>query len=286
MKTVISFSLGLLICLVVGFFFFRPVGTNFIRYLWWRSISADNISHGLVHSHDADIHYSAIGQGKPILLIHGGLANRLCWFSQLPWLVEAGYQAIVIDSRGHGGSGLGKSRLTYRLMATDGVNVMNHLNINQADILGWSDGANTALLMASLWPQRVGRIVAISGNFSPDGLTPQAQQQALTRSAGFNYWFYRLWSGAGEKFHELEGKLKQLWQHGPKLEPQDLQKIQSAVLIIQGEQDLVSPEHAGMMKALIPNSQLDIIPGGHATLITHAGQVNELIRHFLQTTVH
>lgn len=241
-----------------------------------------DLSSGIVHSHDADIHYSVIGQGKPILLIHGGLANRLCWFSQLPWLVDNGYQAIVIDSRGHGNSGLGRSQLTYRLMATDGLNVMNHLNIKKADILGWSDGANTALLMASLWPQRINRIVAISGNFSPAGLTSEAQRQALTQSKGVNYWFYRLWTGAGEKFHELEGKLKQLWRHGPQFQPQDLQKVKSPVLIIQGEQDLVSPDHARTMKALIPNSQLEIIKGRHATLMTHAERVNEIISRFLQ----
>lgn len=282
MKIFLSLASFVLVCMIAGFFFSWPVGPNFLRYLWWRSTSVHDITHDTVHSHDADIHYSVIGQGKPILLIHGGLANRLCWFSQLPWLVEHGYQAIVIDSRGHGRSGLGRSRLTYRLMAGDALNVMNRLNIKQADILGWSDGANTALLMASLWPQRINRIVAISGNFSPAGLTPEAQRDALTQIKGLNYWFYRLWTGAGEKFHELESKLKQLWRHGPQLQPQDLKKIKSAVLIIQGENDLVSPAHAKAMESLINNSQLEIIKGGHATLMTHADQVNEIIRNFLQ----
>ena len=268
--------------MIVGFFFFRPVGANILRYLWWKSISADVITNGVVHSRDADIHYSVIGQGRPILLIHGGLANRLCWFSQLPWLVEDGYQAILIDSRGHGKSGLGDSELTYRIMATDGLKVMNRLNIKQADILGWSDGANTALLMASLWPQRVSRIVAISGNFNPEGLTPEAHKQTFTQSEGLSYWFYRLWTGAGKKFKDLESRLKQLWRHEPQLQPGDLQKIKSAVLIIQGEHDLVSSVHAKTMNELIPNSQLEIIKGGHATLITHADQVNEIINRFFQ----
>lgn len=282
MKLFVIIVSVLLVSILVAALVFRTVSLNLLHYLWWRATSDVVAVHASVRSKDADIHYSVIGQGVPLLLLHGGLSNRLSWFSQLPRLVDDGYQIILVDSRGHGRSELGKDELSYRQLAADAINVLEQLAIDCIDIVGWSDGANTTLLMARFWPQRVARIVAISGNYDPSGLTPEARENNVTSSSGISYWLYRFWTGAGERLSELEQKIKKLWQRGPKLKPDDLRKITASVLIIQGEHDVVTPEHAQTMANLIPDCRLAIIPGGgHATPITQPGQINRLIEEFL-----
>ena len=49
------------------------------------------------------------------------------------------------NTRGHGLSDLGDEEFTYRLLASDGVAILDKLNIRQTDVVGWSDGGNTAL---------------------------------------------------------------------------------------------------------------------------------------------
>ena len=268
--------------IAVSAFYFMPISNHFARYLWWRLTTDVAATSGDVFSRDTKIHYTVYGDGTPILLLHGGLSNKLSWFSQLPVLSDCGYRLILLDSRGHGLSGLGNAELSYRLLADDALAVLDRLNVQQADVLGWSDGANTALLLAGRWPKRVGKIVAISGNSSPQGLTVAARQQNLEQPTGITYWLYRFWTGAEDKFLELVNRLKHLWRHGPVIPDTTLKDIKSRVLLIVGDHDVVTVEHAQDMNKLLPDSRLHIVrDGGHSTLITHATEVNKQILDFL-----
>ncbi len=259
-----------------------PIPKNFVYYLWWRTTASGIAQKGSIRVEGTDIHYRYYGNGSPVLLLHGGLSHRLSWFSQVSWLVESGRKVILIDSRGHGDSGLGDNALSYRLLAADAVHILDQLDIQQTDVIGWSDGANTALFLARYWPQRVGKVVAISGNFDPSGIKPEAQEDNNIRSSGLSYWLKRWWTGAGEQFLELEDKIKHLWQNGPKLEADDLRGITTPIMVIIGEHDLIKLTHAHDMAALLPQGQLEIIQdGGHTTLMTHAPQINQLISKFL-----
>jgi len=256
--------------------------TNLIDYLWWRVTSSVVASEGNITSENTNIHYVTFGSGAPLLLLHGGLSHRLIWFSQVPWLVASGRRVILIDSRGHGESSLGHSELSYHLLAADAIQVLNQLDILRTDVIGWSDGANTALLLALDSPQRIRRIVAISGNSEPSGLTPKAQAEGQIPSSGLTYWFYRWWTGAGKHLDELEKRIRKLWQKGPHLQSTDLNKIEAPVLVVVGEHDLVTVDHAKKMAGSMPNGRLSIIPdSGHLAIFTRAGVVNRLIGNFL-----
>ena len=63
---------------------------------------------GHVEHETARIWYGTIGQGPPIILLHVGTASSRTWSLQVPALVAAGYRVILIDSRGHGRSALGR----------------------------------------------------------------------------------------------------------------------------------------------------------------------------------
>src|ERR1700728_84976 len=100
---------------------------------------------GYIENQGARIWYSTYGFGSPVILLHGGLGNSGNWGYQVPSLVESGRRVILIDSRGHGRSTRDSRPYTYELMSADVLAVMDALNVHEAAVIGWSDGACVAL---------------------------------------------------------------------------------------------------------------------------------------------
>jgi pimeloyl-ACP methyl ester carboxylesterase len=267
--------------LALGYRLAEPVSGFLFRYLRWSLAHRASATHGQVCSEGSTIHFVSYGTGPAVLLLHGGLSNRLAWFSQIPALVAAGRQVVVLDVRGHGKSKLGTKNLDYHLLADDAISVMDRLRIQRADVVGWSDGGNTALVMAKNWPQRIGRIVAISANFNPEGLTPEELAETHLESSGTDYWLKRWWTGTGEHLQELERRVKSMWRTYPRLQPADLQNIDTPILVLVGQHDVVRIAHAKKMADSLKNGTLKIVPGGHSTPVTHPIEVNAAIGAFL-----
>lgn len=258
-----------------------PVSSSLIRYLRWRVTPASTGVHGVVATDDDSLQYVSYGKGPAILLLHGGLSNRLAWFSQIPWLVASGRQVVLPDTRGHGRSALGSKEMTYRLLANDVIRILDRLNIQKADVIGWSDGGNTALLLAQNHPERINRIITISANFNPSGLTPEALKDTRTQSSGPAYWITRWWTGAGKHLHLLEKRTKRMWRTFPRLQPADLHRITAPTLVIVGDHDIISTAHAKQMADALPNGGLKEVSSGHHSPITHPQLINRAIAAFL-----
>jgi pimeloyl-ACP methyl ester carboxylesterase len=252
------------------------------QYAYWRLTARIYKQSGFIRHKQAEIYYLIYGVGEPVVLLHGGLSNRISWFSQIPFLVNAGRQVIIIDTRGHGRSTLGNETLTYNLFAEDLVKVLDEINIQSSDILGWSDGGITALILGRFFPDRVKRIIAISANISPEGLTKKAQNQAQEKVNTFIFWMQSKWTGSGKYFSQLNQFIRQIWS-SPILKKTDLSLIKASTLFIVGENDVVTVEHSKEMASILQNSQLIIVKkGGHATPITQAAQINHYIYRFLE----
>src|ERR1700733_12121960 len=93
---------------------------------------------GLAPVNGISMYYAIYGHGPPILLIHGGLSNADVWSAELPGLA-AHHEVIVADSRGHGRSTMTGARLTYDLMASDYLALLDYLGIPKVAVVGWSD---------------------------------------------------------------------------------------------------------------------------------------------------
>src|ERR1700688_1794965 len=82
------------------------------------------------------IWYAEFGQGTPVILLHGGLANANYWGNQVPAIARH-YKVIVMDSRGHGRSTRNSTPFGYDLMASDVRGLLEYLHIGKAAIVGW-----------------------------------------------------------------------------------------------------------------------------------------------------
>lgn len=284
MKRLFHISWASLLLIVVSvFIWLRPMSVNALNYLIWKYSTAAPTETGNIVYQGAHIHYVSYGRGDPVLLLHGGLSNKLSWFSQIPWLVASGRRVVLIDTRGHGDSTPGHSKLSYRIFADDTLLVLDRLGIQRTDIVGWSDGGIIALLLGLEAPQRVGRIVAISANFHPSGLIPDVNQaQHRLSSNSISNLLRSWWSGAGERHAALEAEIKELWRTAPQLKHSDLTAIAAPTLVITGENDIIDLRHSSELAQILANGKIEIIPGaGHAAPVTHAQQINQLIASFL-----
>ena len=147
----------------------------------------DTPTQGHVDSDGARIWYASYGNGAPVILLHGGLGNSGNWGYQVPALVEAGHQVIVIDSRGHGRSTRDDRLYTYELMASDVLAVMNRLKIEKAAVAGWSDGACIGMILGRTHPERISGVFFFACNMDPSGTkefvaTPIIERCFLRRS--------------------------------------------------------------------------------------------------------
>ena len=124
---------------------------SFVFLLASLLLSAQGIKEYYVPSNGVNLYVKSMGNGEPLIMLHGAMVDMNDWEYQTPELSRS-YNLILIDTRGHGKSSFDNLPLSYEKMADDVVNVMNYLKIDSAHILGFSDGGNTALYLALQHP--------------------------------------------------------------------------------------------------------------------------------------
>ena len=261
---------------VICLSFARPYLPDLWRFAWWRVLSPPALT-GEVNSGDASIHYRVSGQGEPLLLLHGGLSSSLDWYAQLPELSRH-FKVVSIDSRGHGQSTLGHQTYGYSLLADDVIAVMDELRIADADIAGWSDGGNIAQLLARNQPKRDRRVMAISANAHPDGLTRQASEliQGIDpeKPPLLMQALYFFQSPHPSRLVRLRREVLSMWQRGPHFSCEDLNSISAPVALMIGENDDIARGHAEQMLACLQHGSLDVLSSvGHSVPQSAPGRV-------------
>jgi pimeloyl-ACP methyl ester carboxylesterase len=194
---------------------------------------------GDVENDGARIWHATYGAGPPVILLHGGLGHSGNWGYQVPALVESGYRAIVIDSRGHGRSTRDARPFTYELMASDVSAVMDALQLEKAGMVGWSDGACTALVLASNAPARVAGVFFFACNMDPSGAKEVEFSPILKRCFGRHMKDYAALSATPDQFDEFADAVGLMQHTQPNYSAHDLSRISVPVAIIHSEHDEV-----------------------------------------------
>jgi pimeloyl-ACP methyl ester carboxylesterase len=113
------------------------------------------------------MYYEIYGKGEPLLIIHGNGGSIENFSNQIPFFSKK-YQVILADSRAHGKSVDDQDSLSYEMMADDFAALLDHLKIDSAHVIGWSDGGINGLLLASRHPEKVKKLAATGANLIPD----------------------------------------------------------------------------------------------------------------------
>src|SRR6266496_3236703 len=190
---------------------------------------------GYVEHDNARIWYAAYGSGAPVILLHGGLGHSGNWGYQVPALVSGGYQTVVIDSRGHGRSTRDARPYSYELIASDVLAVMDTLNLERPALVGWSDGACTALILASKDPQRVAGVFFFACNMDPGGTKEFQLTPVIQRCFNRHVKDYQQLSPTPDQFDEFSEAVGLMQRTQPNYSASDLAQISVPVAIVQSE---------------------------------------------------
>lgn len=215
---------------------------------------------GHVEHDNARIWYAAYGAGLPVILLHGGLGHSGNWGYQVPALVRGGYRAVLIDSRGHGRSTRDERPLSYGSMASDVLALMDALQLEKAVLVGWSDGACTALILAAQVPSRVAGVFFFACNMDPGGVKVLEVTPTLNRCFDRHRKDYARLSATPDRFEEFVEAVSLMQRTQPNYSAQDLARIGVPVLVAQSEHDeFIKPEHAEYLAGALPKADLLVL---------------------------
>ena len=113
--------------------------------------------------------YIEKGEGEPLILLHGNGENSEYFEYQIEFFSRY-YRVIAVDSRGHGRSERGSGELTLQRIADDLFEFMNQLSIEKANLLGFSDGGNIALLFALKHQEKIRKLIVNGANLDTKGV--------------------------------------------------------------------------------------------------------------------
>jgi pimeloyl-ACP methyl ester carboxylesterase len=211
---------------------------------------------GYVEHDGARLWYTIYGMGAPVILLHGGLGHSGNWGYQVPALISGGYRVVLLDSRGHGRSTRDTRPFSYELMASDVLAVMDALHIEKPSLVGWSDGACTALVLAARVPLRITGVFFFACNMDPSGVMPIEARPTLDRCFSRHAKDYANLSTTPERFKDLVTDLTLMQQTQPNYSADDLAKISVPVAIVQSEHDeFIKRSHAECLAHSIPKAE-------------------------------
>ena len=210
------------------------------------------------------------GDGTPLVLLHGGMLTiDLNFASLIPTLAER-HRVVGVELQGHGRTADIDRPITPAALAGDVVAMLDQLGIDRAHVFGHSMGAAVALELAVSAPDRVRSIVAASASVRPDGvhedLTDPDKMATSTRMptaqdfADFTEAYRRL-SPHPEHFEEFLGRLSASNADLQGWSDEQLARITAPTLLVIGDRDFTTVEHAALMLRLISGSQLAVLPG-------------------------
>jgi len=243
----------------------------------------DTNDQGYVEHNGARIWYATYGSGSPVMLLHGGLGHSGNWGYQVPALMSSGYRAVLIDSRGHGRSTRDAQPYSYELMASDVLAVMDILHLEKAALVGWSDGACTALVLADKAPARVAGVFFFACNMDPSGTKEIEFTPTLKRCFSRHVKDYTQLSATPDQFDEFSDAVGLMQRTQPNYSAHDLAQISVPVAIVQSEHDeFIKREHAEYLARSIPNAEFIYLPVvSHFAPLQRPEQFNSIMLVFL-----
>jgi pimeloyl-ACP methyl ester carboxylesterase len=219
------------------------------------------------------------------VLVHGGDANSEHWAFQV--LALAGhYQVILLDSRGHGRSPYNGGPLTYAQLADDVLALLDHLGVERADLIGWSDGGIIGIDLALRHPERLRKVVAFGANADLGGYrTDSGDEGAIISAFGVHNDpdFARL-SPAPELHTDMVVALRQMWETEPTYSADELRTITTPFLIMAGAgEEIIAEAHTRYLADTIPGAELALLPNcGHFGHMQEPDAFNVRMLAFLQ----
>lgn len=226
------------------------------------------------------MYYEIYGEGKALVLIHGGGSTIQTTFGRLIPLLAGKRKLVCMELQAHGRTADRTTPLSFQQDADDIAALLKQLQFDKADFLGFSNGGQTLIEMALRHPQLINKMIIASAFYNRIAIAPefwegfehvQLQHMPMPLHEGFlavnnnQAALQNMFNRDVERMKNFKG-----WTD------EQIQSIKKPTLVMNANQDVASIEHATAMHRLIANSQLIVLPGAHGeylgTIETIAGK--------------
>lgn len=208
------------------------------------------------------IFYKKVGNGKPLILLHGNKENHTI-FNKLIDALKDKFTIYALDSRGHGKSDSART-FHYHDMADDVLRLIDELKLINPCFYGFSDGGIVGIICAIKKPYIFEKMILSGANITTKGLKP-----AIRLGMKFSYFFTR------------DNRTKMMLKE-PDISTAELNKITCPTLVLAGEFDMISEKETKQIADGIPNSTLKIIKGkGHGDYVVNSDYLKNIIIEYM-----
>lgn len=241
----------------------------------------NTMKNGYANVNGLKMYYEIYGKGKPLVLIHGGGSTIQTNFEKLIPLVAKTRQVIAVELQAHGRTADRDADLSFEQDADDVAALLEVLKIKKADFLGFSNGGTTALQISIRHPEVVDKLILgsalVKRNGVPDwfwGFMAQAKLENMPAQLKEGYLKVASNADGLQVMHDRDAKRMVNFKD---IANEKIEAIKAPTLIIIGDKDVITPEHAIELHRQIKKSQLAIIPGGHGEYI---GEITTVKQNF------
>jgi non-heme chloroperoxidase len=262
-----------------------------------------------------EIYYEDIGQGSPVVLIHGWPLSHRMWEGQVNALVAAGHRCVSYDRRGFGDSGRPTGGYDYDTFTSDLNDLLTSLDLRDVTLAGFSMGGGEVVRYLGRYGTSRVRKAMLIGAVPPfllktpdnpggvdgsvfDGMLEGVMTDRIAFLESFMKNFFNWTPGSGTPSDDVVAFSKSIaWTASPIGTQQcivafgrtdfraDLAKIDVPTLVIHGDRDQIVPiEVSGHLSAQqIAGARLAVVKGApHGLNATHGAELNALMLEFLK----
>ncbi|MDQ2719638.1 MAG: alpha/beta hydrolase [Bacteroidota bacterium] len=235
------------------------------------NMPGNNFKSGYSEVNGLKMYYEIYGHGKPLVLIHGGGSTIQTTFGRIIPLLSKHRQIIGVELQAHGHTNDRDTDLTSEQDADDIAKLLDNLKISKADFLGFSNGGHTAIEIALRHPEKVNKIILASAFYKRSAVVDQFWD-------GFDHVMlddmpHSLKEGFLAANNDADLLLNMFNKDVKKMKAfkdwsdDQMKSIKAPTLVINGNKDVGSLEHAVEMFHIFPNCELAIFPGGHGAYL-------------------
>lgn len=206
-----------------------------------------------------EIIYYEKGEGEPLILLHGNGEDSSI-FNKFAERFSKKFRVIAIDTRGHGKTPKGDGPFSLYQFAEDLNDFMDYHKIEKANILGFSDGGNIAMIFAEKYPEKVIKLILNGANSKPSGMKTIVHLEMWAV-----YFISFVLSAFSEKYANIK-ELYRIMLYEPHISAEELGSISAPALVLAGTEDMIKESESKFISRNIPDSKLVYVLGGHFIL--------------------
>ncbi|MCP8884168.1 alpha/beta hydrolase [Devosia sp. XJ19-1] len=238
---------------------------------------------GVLERDGVRLWFGDYGEGPAVVLLHGGMGNAGNFGHQVPPLIAAGYRVIAMDSRGQGRSSWDGRPFSYEQYGEDVAALLDHIGVERAVIVGWSDGACTGLALARAHKARVSGVFFFACNVDASGTWPFEMTDVIGNCLARHQKDYAVLSPTPDGFDAMGQALQVMQSSQPNYSAADLASIDVPVCVAQASGDeFIRPEHARYIAETIPGARLVALDGvSHFAPVQRPALFNGAVLDFL-----